>query len=289
MGLLDFFRKNAPQTEAPARPADKKGYVDKKVASLSRTASNKRAQAYDRDEALRRLIDIGTVEAADALLQRFTPKVDPSITDLEEKQLAFDGIVTIGRGQKGKRLADVGKDPKEVSDAPLTEAELGEISAAVIDRTVSYCRSAENLTWALKVLRALEDDERYERTLLALLGDFDTEYTRNVEPKVNLLAALEEVVSPRVRAAVEAYLDDANETVRFHAVETTYKQGSEASIAPLCALLAKEESVRVKNKVAEGMIRLGWKLPEALREQARTAMSDVWEYRLRDDGSFCKA
>ena len=288
MGLFDFFRrdKTPPAADEPR---------DKKLASLAKTASDKRAQAYDRDEAIRALIRWGTPEAAACLLKRFKLNVDPSITDQEEKQLAFDGVVAIGQGLKGKRVSDEGKDAKHISDEPLTEQEHEELRAAVTEKTKAYCRRAQNLTWALKVLRELLNDEPYQDALLSLLAEHDTEYTRNVEPKINLLAALEDVHSDAIRQAVEPYLDDVDETVRYHAVQTLYEQADNASMAEkaslpaFVAMLKKEESIRIKNKVAEGLLARQWRVDGPLLDDFREGMRDAYEYRVNDDGSLSKA
>ncbi len=289
MGLFDFFkRKDVPPPEPVAETADKK------VASLGKKASDKRAQDYDRDEAIRALIQIGTHEAAIALLKRFSLKVDPSITDQAEKQLAFDGIVSIGRGERGKRVADAGKDPKQISSAPLTQDEVAALRDAVVDGVRDYCDSAENLTWPLNVLRALLDDEAYVAELLALLDEHDTEYTRNVEPKINILVAMESVPSQKIRDAAEEYLQDVNETVRFHAVQTLFAQAEHAgddahALGPMVAMLADEESVRIKNKVCEGVMQAGWTIPAALRDAWRDGTRDVYEYRTSADGKVTKS
>ncbi len=282
MGLFDFFKRDKGEGD-DGKP------VDKKLASLDKTASNKRAQAYDRDEAIRQLIEIGTPGAAGALLRRFNLKVDPSITDQDEKQLAFEGIVAIGRGERGKRVSDEGKDAKELSTEPLLLADVAELRDAVIEKVREHCVRAENINWAIKVIREMLDDEAYEKALLDLLANFDTEYTRNVEPKVNLLSALEEIVSEQVRLAAEQYLDDVNETVRFHAVETSYKQGNPASLPPMVVMMQCEESVRVKNKVADGLVRLGWTVPPELREDFAAALEDAYEYRMDSSGNVSKA
>jgi len=282
VGLFDFFKRDKGEGD-DGKP------VDKKLASLAKTASNKRSQPYDRDEAIRQLIEIGTPGAAEALLRRFNLKVDPSITDQDEKQLAFEGIVAIGRGERGKRVSDEGKDPKEQSTEPLTLADAADLRDAVIQKVRDHCARAENINWAIKVIRELLEDEAYEQELLHLLSNFDTEYTRNVEPKVNLLSALEEMVSENVRLDVEPYLDDVNETVRFHAVETSYKQGNPATMPALVSLMKCEESVRIKNKVAEGLIRLGWTVPAELREEFAAALVDAYEYRMDENGKVSKA
>lgn len=253
MGIFDFLRKGS--SPPPGEPADKKP-SDKKVAGLARAAGDKRAQTYDRIEAIQALADMKTPEAAAALLKRFTFSIDPSITDQDEKDLAFAGIVAAGKD--------------------------------VVPAVAEFCLKTESLTLPLKVLRELLPDDEYEDELVELLERFDTEYSRNVEPKVQLIIALEELVSEDVRAAVERFLEDVNETVRFHAVQTTFAQGSDKSIPALVKLLAAEESVRVKNKVAEGMIQRAWSIPEDLRETAAAALRDASGYTIGEGGKVIK-
>src|SRR5690606_25078941 len=155
-------------------------------------AADKRAQTYDRVEAIHALAEMKTPEAAAALLKRFSFVIDPSITDAEEKELAFRGILAAGKD--------------------------------VVPAVVEFCTKAEALTWPLKVLKELLDEEEYRDELLDLLERFDTEYARNVEPKIQLVQALEEVVHEDVRESVERFFEDVNETVRFHAVQTTFAQ-----------------------------------------------------------------
>ncbi|MCC6557258.1 MAG: HEAT repeat domain-containing protein [Polyangiaceae bacterium] len=248
MGIFDFLRKSSP----PAGAAP----VDKKVAGPAKVAGDKRAQTYDRLEAIQVLAAMKTPEAAAALLKRFTFSIDPSITDQEEKELAFQGVV------------DAGKD--------------------VVPAVTEFCQKAETLTWPLKVLRALLDDDAYEAELIALLERFDTEYARNVEPKQQLIVALGELRSEDVRLAVEPFLEDVNETVRFHAVQTTFAQGKEESVPALVKMLAAEESVRVKNKVAEGLMMRGWTVPAELHGSAEEALRDTNGFGVGPDGKIVK-
>lgn len=281
MGLFDIFKRDKGTSAEADEP---QGYSDRKLNSLAKKASAKKAQDYERQEAMAALVEYGTYEAADALLKRFNLKVDPSITDQEERQMAFDGIVTIGHGE-GRRVEDVGNKDA----APLSDEEKEELRQAVVERTRTYCERADNLTWPLKVLRELLDDEAYLDETLKLLAKCDTEYVRNVEPKINLLAALEDVVAERARLAAESYLEDVNETVRFHAVQTIYIQDDDASIPALVAMMEEEESVRVKNKVADGLARKKWKVPAELQEAFQAALEDAYEYRMKKDGGVGKA
>ncbi|NUP10081.1 MAG: HEAT repeat domain-containing protein [Polyangiaceae bacterium] len=226
------------------------------MAGPAKLVADKRAQTYDRAEAIRQLVEMKSPEAAEALLKRFTFTIDPSITDQEEKEAAFDGIVGIGK--------------------------------PAVDAIRTFCEKAEVLTWPLRMLRAILEDEEYKAELLQLADTFDTEYSRNVEPKLQVVAALEEVSGEDVRTSVERFLEDVNETVRFHAVQTTFAQGNNESIDALVKLLEAEESVRIKNKVCEGFAAKGWKIPETLRERAQKALSDVYDFRFQTDGSFAR-
>src|ERR1700759_1449080 len=86
-----------------------------------------------------------------------------------------------------------------------------------------YCRKAESLTWPLKVLRAIvKDDQQAAQELLSVLDQFDTEYVRNAEPKVQLIQALEAYKSDEVRVAVEPFLTDMSEPLRFTAATTAF-------------------------------------------------------------------
>lgn len=249
MGIFDFLRKSSP-------PAASGPPVDKKVAGYAKVAADKRAQTYDRLEAIQALAAMKSVEAATALLKRFTFAIDPSITDQDEKEIAFQGVV------------DAGKD--------------------VVPAVREFSLKAETLSWPLKILRALLDDEEYAGELIELLERFDTEYARNVEPKQQLIVALSDVHREDARIAVERFLEDVNETVRFHAVQTTFAQNDQASVPALVKMLAAEESVRIKNKVAENMMARGWVIPADLRPTAQQTLADSSGFTVDPDGKITK-
>ncbi len=259
MGLFDFLKKSNPPPPSGGGKAgggSSGGPVDKKIVSLGKVVADKRAQTYDRQEALQALVEMRSADAAAALLKRFTFAIDPSITDQEEKDLAFRGIVETG--------------------------------ADAVTAVVDFCVKAETLTWPLKILHELLDDEDYQRELLTILERFDTEYARNVDPKIQVIVALEEQVSEEVREGVEPFLEDVNETVRFHAVQTTFNQGNDVCVPALVKLLETEESVRIKNKVAEGLQFRGWVIPAELREAAAKALRESSGFSVGSDGKVTK-
>jgi len=152
LGFFDFLKKKDDGNKKGSVPPP----ADKKVAGHAKVVADKRAQTYDRIEALQALAEIHTADSAAALLKRFSFSIDPSITDQEEKDLAFEGIVAAGRP------GELPKDEKEREKA-IIEAQ--ERCDKVVEATRAYCERAEQLTWPIKVLRALLDDDELKRAV----------------------------------------------------------------------------------------------------------------------------
>jgi hypothetical protein len=235
MGLFDIFKSKGKSDPQPSGPV-----ADKNVARLAKVAGDKRAQNYDRIDAIDNLGRLATGEAAAALLRRFTFHIDPSITDQEEKDAAVRGILAA-------------RD-------------------SAIEPIRAFCLKAESLTWPLKILKELVPSDRYVEELIRLLERFDTEYTRNVDPKQQLISELEHYSQPAIRPVVERFLEDASEAIRFVAVATVFAQEDPASMPNLVKTLLVEESVRVQNRLLEGLAARAWVIPDELRGKTREVL-----------------
>lgn len=225
MGLFDRFKGG-----------DKKG----SPASKWQARISKRTQNYDRQEAIQALADMASSEAVEALLKRFTFHVDPSITDQEEKESAFRGILRAGD--------------------------------AAVEPVRTFAGRAESLAWPMKIMHELLDEEHYVEQLLRWLSKWDTEYAKFVDPKVQLLSELEQYKHPRIAAEATRFLEDVNEPARFHAVATLVAQDDPSAVAPLLKLALEEESVRVRNRIADGLVVRGWIVPESDRGAVRDVL-----------------
>lgn len=235
MGLFDLFSKKS--SDAPKR----KQVTQKELSRLTRVASNKMSQNYDRQEAIELLGQMANAQGATALLKRFDFSMEPSIVDQDEKEAALEGIVSAGE--------------------------------AALEPVRAYCARAESLTWPLKVLRRIvAGEDEVVGELLLLLEQFDTEYLRNPEPKIQLVTLLAEFPSEEVRTAVEPFLGDVNESVRFHAVGTVLSAADPAATQPLVDALEEEESLRIKNRIARGLQERGWSVPEELAQRLQAAL-----------------
>jgi hypothetical protein len=246
MGLFDRF-KGGKREDRPRSPVTK--WADK--------ASDKRAQNYDRQEALAELAELAgppgeksketeedsvriRAEAVAALMKRFTFNMEPSITDQEEKDTAFSGVVRAGK--------------------------------LAIEPIRAYAAKAESLAWPMKILKELVDETAYVEELVVWLSKWDTEYAKFIDPKLQLLIALEGHKHPSIREATEPFLLDVNEPARFHAVATVLAQDDPASVPALVSTLVDEESFRIKNKIAEGLAARGWRIPEELRADFKKSL-----------------
>jgi HEAT repeat protein len=202
------------------------------LKKLAERVANKRSQGPERWEAIEALGKMHTSEAVAALLPRFTFYVEPSINDQEEKDAAFNSIVAAG----------------SVAVAPV----------------VAFLKRAESISWPVKMLERIAGPETLIERLLELLATMDTEYERDPQKKIQVLAELEDRRDPRIAPAVLRFLADTNETVRFHAACTLLGQ-SDASDhrAALAARVQHEESVRVRVRILDGFIQKGWPIEDA--------------------------
>jgi hypothetical protein len=236
MGLFDMFSRKGP------------GAIKKHAARVA----NKRAQNPDRWESIQVLGKMGTPEAVEALLARFEIRVDPSITDQEEKDAAFSGIVSAGE--------------------------------AAVEPIRVHLAKTDKVSWPLKMLEQLLAPEEVVGELLAILEGMTTDYERDPDKKIQVIAYLEDREDPRIVDAVKRFLDDANETVRFHTVGAIFAQDDpSAAYDALLDLVEEEESVRVRVRTFEGFAEAEYKIPEDRREAVRKMLPEG--FALDQDGT----
>jgi HEAT repeat protein len=238
MGIFDFLKGGGGKKDQGGSGGDKK--KSSPAAKWAEAAGSKRAQAYDRQEALTELGKLGTADAVEALLRRFTFATDPSITDQEEKDLAFEGILKAGR------------------DA--------------IEPVRTYVAKAESISWPLRILNEVLEPEEVIDEVVLWLSKWDTEYAKFIDPKLQILEFLGERTHPKIREATERFLEDVNDQAKFNAVVCVLAQKNSESLQPLLTLLLDEESVRIRTKIAGGIAEQGWEIADDQREAVRKAL-----------------
>jgi hypothetical protein len=215
-------------------------------------AINKYAQSPDRMKALQALRDDGSDDALYALMRRFGMMYDKTIEDEQEKEWVFEWLV-----EKG---------------------------AAVLPALKRYMLSADSISWPLRLLDKVVDGKDGRIDVIAqVMERHEPGYERDPTKKIQLLTHLAGLKHVRVPPLAVPYLDDMDEGVRYAASEALLKQGDEATArGPLLDLFAKEESLRLRIRIADGLAELAWPvadrradiekvLPESFQIEARGA------------------
>jgi hypothetical protein len=226
-----------------------------KERSRERNASraiNKYSQSPDRMKALQALLIDGSPDALYALMRRFGMMYDKTIDDEQEKEYVFEGLV-----EKG---------------------------SAVLEPLKKYFFAADSISWPLRLLdKVVATKDEVIDMLAQVMARHEPGYERDPTKKIQLLNHLTGIKNARVAPLSAPYLGDMDEGVRYAAAEALLKQGDEATARdPLLDVFTsdKEESLRLRIRIADGFSELGWtlgdkraevekKLPDAFQIEAR--------------------
>lgn len=213
MALFGLFGKKDPAVE---------------IKKLTAKATQKFGPPDVRARALEQLREMDTAESLAALCQRFEVRVDPGITDEEEKQYVCETLVESG----------------EKAVEPLRR----------------FIHRTEQPTWALRALEQLVSAEETVTTVVSALEREGPEYTRDPEKKVTLLRYLEQHDDPRIVPSVLPFLQDMAEDVRVAAVTLIAAQPvNDVAREPLIETLVRasdEHSERMRQTVARALASL---------------------------------
>jgi hypothetical protein len=207
-------------------------------------------QSPDRMKALQALRDDATPDALYALMRRFGMMYDKTIEDEQEKEWVFEMLVELG--------------------------------AKVLPSLKRYMFSADSISWPLRLLDKVVDGKEGRIDLIAeVLERHEPGYERDPTKKIQLLTHLAGLKHARVPALVAPYLADMDEGVRYACVEALLKQGDEtAAREPLIELFAREESLRLRIRVADGFSELGWTVAER-RADVEKVLPDSFQIEAR--------
>lgn len=223
MGLFDLFRRRVGGGDSATSPGPP---IPRALERNIKRLLNKHLHPEERWAAVRAVAEDPSEAAVDAMIRRFGVYVEPSAVDNEEKEYIAD--VLVGRGR------------------------------IVVPQVERSMRRMDSITWQVSILGRILPRDALRDILIALAGEFDTEYERNPERKIQTIMALADFEGEGTAAAVVRFLDDVNETVRFQAVATLAAVRNDAAREPLVRTLLTEESVRVKNAILDLLVDTGW-------------------------------
>jgi len=235
----------------------KDGRAERARERNARAAVNKYSQSPDRMKALMALRDDGSPEALLALMKRFGMMYDKSIEDEQEKEWVFEILA-----EKG---------------------------GVVLEPLKRYVRSADSISWPLRLLeKIVATKEEQIDVIEEILSRHEPGYERDPTKKIQLINHLGALKHARVAPMVLPYLADMDEGVRYAVVETVVRQADEpGGRTPLLDHFVsdKEESLRIRIRIAEGFSELGWTVGER-RAEVEKLLPDAFQLeRVKDGGA----
>ena len=215
MGILDFIGIG--------------GGEEGKVRRLQKKAMEKFGPPENRQGAIEELGELGTEPAIEALLMRYTIRVDPGITDDEEKARVLALVVQAG--------------------------------AVALPAVKRFILGRDEISWPLRALADLLPEAEVVKFLVEVARKAAAEYSRVPEKKVLLLHALLNHRAAEIIPAVLPFLEEMEDQVQIAAAEVIVRQEDPAGREPLLQhfLKAHETSnARVREALAGLLADSAW-------------------------------
>ncbi len=194
MGLFDMLGIGGTKEERETRS----------LARLQKKVQEKFGPPENRQGAIEELGALRTTGAVEVLLTRFTIRIDPGITDDEEKHRTLDLVVDAGE--------------------------------AALPALKKFIATRDEISWPLQALADLVPEFEVVNVLVETLRKAANEYARVPEKKVLLLHALAHHRSPDAIAAALPFLEDMDDDVVIAAAQAIAAQSRPSeSAAPEAA------------------------------------------------------
>lgn len=200
-----------------------------KLQRLQKKMMEKFGPPENRQGAIEELGEMNTPESIGALLMRFTFRIDPGITDDEEKARVLALILQSGQ--------------------------------TALDPVKKFIRERDEISWPLRAIAELLPEAENVKFLVEVAHKVGSEYSRVPEKKVLLMHALMTHKSPEITPAVLPFLEDMDDEVQIAAAEVISRQGDAAGREPLIQhfLKAHESSnARVREALAGLLAESSW-------------------------------
>jgi len=187
-------------------------------------ATNKLAQQVDRWGALEKLREDGGDEALFGLCKRFSITASKGVEDEQEKNWVVDTLVSFG---------------------PRTLPPL-----------VRYMKTAEQLSFSLRVLERIADKDKVLEVADQLFASEPPGYVRMPERRIDLLrwfAEWKPATDDELISRLTPYVADFDENSRFATIDGMSQRDPAKIAPPLIAALVRpeEESGRIKRQIVE--------------------------------------
>ncbi|MGE0870243.1 MAG: hypothetical protein AB7P03_16885 [Kofleriaceae bacterium] len=197
---------------------------EKALQKTIERATNKLSQQPDRWGALERLKEDGSAEALFGMCKRFSITSTKGVEDEQEKSWVVDTLIAKG------------------NDA--------------FEPVVRYLKSAEQLSFPLKVLERIADHDKVLGIVDQLFASEPPGYVRMPERRIDLIRWFSEwrpATDDEIVSRLTPYVTDFDENARFAAIDGMAARDPAKIAPPLIAALLRpeEESGRIKRTIVE--------------------------------------
>jgi len=242
MGIFGFFSSGGSKE-------------DRKIAKLKNKLLNPHRQTDERKWVMEALAELGSEEAVQALLLRFTYRTDAGTVDDDEKNYACHLL-----------------------------QEMGEISLEPIEQ---YILGQKGVYWPLRAYQAIAGAEKAEDLIHRGLDALRLGYAEEERRKAELISHLREFKTDRAYERLVVSLQDTNDDVRVMAVEALISFGPNKALPGLVErLLDPEESARIRTVIMEVLAESSWSL---LKYRARLQNNLMPAYSIGADGRVVRS
>ncbi len=200
------------------------------VARAVKKITNPNQQPTERKFAIQSLAQLGTDEAAQALVLRFSMRAEQSIVDEEEKKMAADALV--GMGKK--------------SVEPLKD----------------FIHRETSLYWPIRALSRLIGEAETVDYLLQEIEECEAIFDRDVLRKMELVSNLTQFQDPRVVETLKKLLEEEeNEEIKVKAIEGLSNLADNEIIRYFVdRFVNPDETQRIRNTILHIAVEKKWKM-----------------------------
>ncbi len=214
MSLFDFLKKK----DGPPASDGLSWSLKRRI----RKAHNRFTPAEERLAALQGLSEDGSRPAIEALIKRFGFYVEPLTTDEREKEYVYDVLIGLG--------------------------------PSIIPQLIDSIRTSDSLHWQLRLYHEIASEKDVLQTLIGIIEGYDTEYEKNPQRKIQIIASLGDWRTAHVAKVLLRFLEDVDEEVRYQTVQSLMRQDPEIVRDRLMDVALSDESNRIRDYVVEGLI-----------------------------------
>lgn len=213
VGLLDIVKRKSP------------------VEKAAKAVREPYSQPEYRREAMEKLLAIGTEEAYDALLQRFTFNASGQIADEAEKRDLVEELVRIGQ-------------PTVLS-------------------LKKFIRGEKHVAFPIRALARILPRPELLAFLTETLHAYEPLDHRSTQAKATLIIAIADFGETDHATAVVPYLDDHHDDVQFQAIVALEKfKNSETRSALAGVCVADTHAARIQGRAAQALVELEWSVKD---------------------------